>query len=418
MPRPRIYLLILIAILLAAGGAALYFVSFRPAGDTVRLVTNVPEIAVYAEVYNASHSQEYRVEVIYLEQPVEGLSHEYQADLIIGNFLNNEEHLTSFRPLDSLFTKRDFDTGVFYQKALKEGFHEESQYLVPLAFDLMLAAFSPEQAKDVQSIMLSYKEIRSRSAEFKREGEEHITRMGFSPLWKQEHLFHTVRLKGVDFVDTAGQGVRWDENKLEQALSEIRNECENIHRDPATVRDFTDRYLYDPSYKLLRQGRILFDWWRSDDFFELPDQYRRDLDFRWIHSEDTIPVLEDVLFMGLTRNGDAPKAAEDFFFWLLKPETQTLLMEDSRSKQLKSFGFAGGFSSLRLVNEQVFPRLYPYMVGHIPPERNLDFPAQLPAYWEKLKENAVLPWLKDYFFQGNTAGLSDRVSTWMRQNPQ
>ena len=60
-----------------------------------------------------------------------------------------------------------------------------------------------------------------------------------------------------------------------------------------------------------------------------------------------------------------------------------------------NFGIAGGFSSLKSINETVFPSFYPALLGNMPPEENLKSLEQLPAKWQSLKDRVVKVYLLD-----------------------
>jgi hypothetical protein len=50
---------------------------------------------------------------------------------------------------------------------------------------------------------------------------------------------------------------------------------------------------------------------------------------------------------------------------------------------------------MRTVTEHVFPRFYPALLGHMPPENYLLQPPFLPQNWENMARNAVFPYLSD-----------------------
>jgi hypothetical protein len=59
------------------------------------------------------------------------------------------------------------------------------------------------------------------------------------------------------------------------------------------------------------------------------------------------------------------------------------------------FGIAGGFSSLKSINETIFPSYYPNLLGNMPPEENLQDISILPSKWQSLKERVVEVYLLD-----------------------
>ena len=85
--------------------------------------------------------------------------------------------------------------------------------------------------------------------------------------------------------------------------------------------------------------------------------------------------------------------AYEFVKWALSPTAQKLIIEENASKNPLSFGVAGGFSSLKEVNEEELPARWPLLKGRIPGEQELSFPGPLPENWQKLKSETVLPWV-------------------------
>jgi len=159
----------------------------------------------------------------------------------------------------------------------------------------------------------------------------------------------------------------------------------------------------------------------SDIFFTLEEDKRNSLDFRWLAERNTIPLTEDSVYMGLARRGRGSKAAEAFFRWFFQTDTQSYLMEKSRQNRMMetSFGISGGFSALRPVTELIFPRFYPGLIGHMPPEDFLTPANTLPGDWIPLKERIILPYLHDRVRQPEREGfypLERRVADWVRVN--
>jgi hypothetical protein len=159
----------------------------------------------------------------------------------------------------------------------------------------------------------------------------------------------------------------------------------------------------------------------SAELFTMVQERRNTLDFRWIAEANTIPLNEDTVYYGICKKGKAQKAAEAFTCWFFQPETQTRLLESARDQRVTeiSFGIGGGFSALRNVTEQVFPRFYPILLGHIPPEDQLAPPNVLPRNWPALKEKVILPYMHDRIRHDNkedVAPLEQRLSDWIRLN--
>jgi ABC-type glycerol-3-phosphate transport system substrate-binding protein len=132
----------------------------------------------------------------------------------------------------------------------------------------------------------------------------------------------------------------------------------------------------------------------SSALFLVPDDKREELDFRWFSSDGRTPVSDGAVYAGLVRGAAGRAAAEAFLRWFLTPEAQRAVLERSRQTKAmeNAFGIAGGFSSLRSVNEGILPGFYPVLLGHAPPAGTLRGPAPLPDDWPALRDTVIAPW--------------------------
>jgi hypothetical protein len=159
---------------------------------------------------------------------------------------------------------------------------------------------------------------------------------------------------------------------------------------------FQRTYLYEPLPKLLDSGRIRFYMADSSSLFRNIENHSEEVDFRWLGAENRIPVDDEVLFFGIPKGSRNRRGARLFLTWMFQPQTQGRLLEINQEKRLDTFGIAGGFSSLRMVNEREFPRVYRQLLGRIPPEQMLLFSKALPVNWGEQKDKIVVPWLVSY----------------------
>jgi hypothetical protein len=109
--------------------------------------------------------------------------------------------------------------------------------------------------------------------------------MGFSPQWDPEILYIKAVLLGADFHETAQGQLAWNEEHLRDAVKYIRTWMLDVNGGPGREQEFTDKYLYDPSYKLIDSGRIAFYYTTLRDFFGIPAEKRKEIDYRWIAKE-------------------------------------------------------------------------------------------------------------------------------------
>jgi hypothetical protein len=245
--------------------------------------------------------------------------------------------------------------------------------------------------------------------------------MGFSPAWDDQFLFITAVLFNSSFREAAP--LAWDARALEQSMTFVRRWIAETNSDIQAVEDFSFKYFYDPPAKLVLSDRILFAYMESDTLFTLMDERRSDLDFRWIAENDAIPLIEGTVYYGIYKKGRAKKASAAFTRWFFEAETQRMLLERCRDNRVleTSFGIGGGFSALRHVTEQIFPRFYPILLGRMPPEDFLSPPNILPRNWTALKEKVILPYLHERIRRedrGDILPLERRIADWYRLNQE
>ncbi|MCL2880854.1 MAG: extracellular solute-binding protein, partial [Treponema sp.] len=346
-------------------------------------------------------------------------------DIVAGSWLKGASTRVFFRPLDELFNTGRFHTeglskNSFYQCLLAMGNIDGRQYLLPVSFNAPVIIFSRDKADMLSSpFTAGFEEIKKLGKDFNRESGGVFTRMGFSPAWDDNFLYITATLFNVSFHEA--NPLAWDAQALEKAMSYVYDWTSGMNASIQAEDDFKFKYFYDPPEKLIQQGRILFTYMNSDELFTLPEEKRNNLDFRWIAEQNNIPLTEGTVYMGMAKKGRASQAAKAFIRWFYQEDSQRQFMEKSRDSRSfeTSFGIAGGFSALRPVTEQIFPQLYPSLLGHMPPEDYLSPANILPWNWETLKERCILPYLHERARQesrDNIYSLERRIANWLRTN--
>jgi hypothetical protein len=350
---------------------------------------------------------------------------------VAGSWLKSSSTRNFFRPLDTFFKKELVSRGSFYPPLLALGNIDSKQYLLPVSFNIPALIFAREQGKSLSSpFTLTLEEIKELGKKYNTKNNGIYSRIGFSPTWDDNFLFVSSILFGASFKEDSPLG--WDNAALERAMSFIQSWIKETNTGIQEEDDFTFKYFYDPPSKLIQSGRILFFYMGSSDFFILPQERRDSLDFRWIAGKDTIPLSEDMVFYGISRNSKAGKAANAFTQWFFKEETQRMLLEAGKNNRLNEtrFGIANGFSALRTVTEQIFPQFYPSLLGRMPPETFLSPPNILPQNWTIMKERVILPYLHDRVRapesptsagkipaeRGDIRSLDHRITDWIRLN--
>lgn len=387
-----------------------------PAGDSALLWTNQVSVAAYIESFHAQNP-DLRVEVEFHERPFSALAAaDRQPDMIIADGVPTAESAGFLRELAS------FGIGIapddrMYQDLLELGRRDERQVLLPLSFDLPVIVFpAGHPAISDDRVYLGFDEIRDISAGFNRVSGGRIIAMGFAPVWHPDFLYLAARAYGAEFRRAPAMAVTWNQDRLQEALTRLREWSTLANGSPEAEQEFLERYLYDPPDRLIEEGRILFSFTTAARFFQSPSDRVWDLDFRWISHQGTIPVEEDVVFAAMTETSANNAAAETLLRWFFAPETQDHLLSDARDKNLSTFGISGGFSSIIEVNRRIFPRYYPRLVGWIPLSAAMAFPPPLPDLWNELRDAVVEPWLQDAAGPDpGDEGLRPLVEAWRRQ---
>jgi ABC-type glycerol-3-phosphate transport system substrate-binding protein len=364
---------------------------------SLSLYTDRAELAAYAEVYNAVQS-DFRLLITFHPAPAEALNKKKDnPDILIGTGLSDPALLSLLEPLNKLFRDDRLSHDAFYKEMLKLGLIEETQHLLPLNFSLPAIIFKPRAVKeDLPPMMISLDNLKRLASDFNEEKDEYFQKMGFSPLWNEKFIYYVANLFGTDFKVVDGSVLTWNSEALDRAMEYCRNWLEEACGGYVKEREFTEKYINAPEYRLLEDERILFYMSDIRSFLQIPEQKRENLEFRWLSHENRIPVEEDILFAGIPRGAKNKKGARAFLEWIFKAENQVKFLETNYYKRLQGvFGIANGFSALTDVNERDLPKpqYNPLFIGNIPAPDHLLFPSALPKDWETKKSDLVIPWM-------------------------
>ena len=385
--------------------ACVLFVSCKGANgayeDPVVLWTNQSEFVTYAELFNAS-SEKVKVLVVYKENPLESLppaKDERLPDIIVGPWLKNRRLRANFLPLDYLFDDQLLKRAIFYPQLLKPGNVNGKQYLLPVSFNLGALIFSTDYTDLIpDNYMLSPDQIRDAGALLNKQNAKGVyTSMGFAPRWIPEFLYQTAKLNGADFSESSRQRslFAWNQSALDKTVDYLRSWTTSINTSAAAEDDYQFKYLYNPHIKWVTEKHCLFAYITSDMLFGTAPEKLQDVDFRWIRKDERLPVEDDMISMGMYKYANNSAAAELFIIWFMNAANQKAMLEWRSSLNLytRTFGISGGFSSVRSVNERIFPIFYPELLGNLPAADYLSVPNILPTNWNQIKANVILPYL-------------------------
>ncbi len=391
--------------------------------STALIWTNRAEFASYIELFNSSHST-HRVIVEYVEDPARAFREvgpgPKAPDIVIADNLSTEEMKKNFATLEELFNNGLLDEDRFYSRLISQGIYERQHVVLPISFSLPMFVFDAEDSPDSLSpFFITLNRLRELSVEFNKEDEHGLEKLGLSPLWEEEVLFTATLLFGADYHTTKTGLPAWNGSAVEQTIEFMHGWVQDDNGGLAKAREFSDKFLYEPPYMLIDNGRIRFYYHDIASFFAIPPKKRDHLDYRWPAKDEKIPVPPSILYMGVPHGAGGIATAKEFISWFFRTETQQKLLAASDYKRVRSFGIAGGFSSLQQVNEEIMPRLYPFLVGHIPKEDFLSFPRTVPANWSALQEQVIEPWLARKLRNGSEIdSLSAEIEKWLRQRPE
>ncbi|MBQ0039537.1 MAG: hypothetical protein KBS64_03845 [Treponema sp.] len=402
----------------------LCFVSCSKNKDkTVIIWTDNTEVVSYVELFNTTHEKTKAV-VVYKKEPARTLppaKDEVPPDIVIGPWLKNSLTRKYFTPIDYLFTENSISRSQFYSKLLDYGNINDRQYLLPVSFNLPAMMFSRKNENLLgNDRYLGINQIRDAATKYNGiNKKDAYVSMGFGTSWDKEFLYTVTKLKGTSYREK-GTSFLWDPTPLELSVNLLRNWTSTCNTDTTTEQNFQFRYLYMPSYRQVTSGRCLFAYTTSDKLFTLTDAQSSSIAFRWIVEDNMIPVEDNMLTMGLYKDAANAAQAEEFIKWFLTEQTQQKLIERTENMKLDTvnFGIAGGFSSIRDVNEKYYPAFYRQLLGNMPPEEYLTLPNILPYRWESLKANVILPYLEDSTNTNgakNNSTLEERIAEWTKQ---
>jgi hypothetical protein len=360
--------------------------------QTARLWTDSVEIAVYVEEYNAlDHG--FRVELEFLENPPRELGIRTDTpDLVIAEQLASR----TIRPLLGDLTQfvSEEMSAELYTDALELGRSVDGVFAIPLSFNLPMVVFYRDSGLvDAERFAVTPDELRQIGGSFNDSIGERFVRMGFSPRWDTQFLTVMAMLRGAEFRETAPHQVAWNQAAMVDTVAELRAWLTETNGGINAVEAFEATYLYDPSLKLLETGRIGAVFATSDEFYEIPESRRSGFSFAWLWDGEVVPVLGSIRYAAVPAEAANTRAAEHFLSWLFDPDVQRELIRAAPEKRVRSFGFAGGVSTLPEVNLTGLSFRYRSLLGAVPQADRLSFPSVLPTYWRELSEDVIEPWM-------------------------
>ena len=372
--------------------------------------TNKVEVASYVEFFNISQD-EYKIIVEYKENPAqEILKSNVLPDIVIAPWLKGNATRNKFKKLDNL-VKEKIDANNFYDELLKLGYIDESQYLLPVSFNLPTLIFSISNKHMLENnFTISFDDIKKIALNVNTKKGKAYNKMCFAPRWEREVLYITMQALSVNFKESDDL-FSWDENNLKNAISYLKEWTKSVNETSEKEDEFKFKYLYDAPYLLVNNGFCTFYYMPTDTLFSLPKEKMQNLDFRYLQFNETIPCQDDILYAGIIDTCKNYKASEAFLQWFYSIDTQKDILKRKiyESLLIKEFGIAGGFSALKPITEKVFPQYYPLLLSHLPQNQSLKTPHILPNNWKILKDEIIFPYITEASFYSSDDNSNKKV---------
>lgn len=361
--------------------------------------TSCSEFAQYIELFNSTHPGCQAV-LVYKSNPALNLppaNDEATPDIIVGPWLKSEKLNSNFKSLHYLFERQNISSSIFYSKLLESGKSKNTQYLLPVSFNLPTIIFSDDNKDYVtDNYTLSTDQIRTIASTFNEKSRSGAyKKMGFTPTSSDDFLYLTTKLYGANFHQEKNSVV-YNESNLQLTINSLKDWITEVNGSVQNESDFAYKYLFMPDYRQVTSGKTLFSYTTSDKLFKILHEQDLKIDYRWITDGNTIPLEDDMIMMGIYKKCQNQPGASEFITWFYRPENQDAILDRKIKLHLntESFGIAGGFSSVKEVTEKIIPIYYPQILSNLPPEQLLGNSPQVPARWESYKTIVIEPYIR------------------------
>ncbi len=385
--------------------------------------TDNEELASYVELFNATHDA--KAVIIYKKEVLRALppaKDEQIPDLVIASELKTEDVRKIFSPVEFIFGEHKLNKSIFYSKLLEYGTSKGTQYLIPVSFNLPTMVFNKNNASfitDDHIIMLE--DIKNASANFTAKNDSgtiYLT-MGYAPSWDENFIYNITKLKGASYRESENV-FSYDENAINQVIQYCKNWTVQNNESTDTEQNFQFKYLYMHKFNQLSTDKCLFAYMPSNEFFTQNQNESASISFRWLSDGDCVMVEDNIVSLGMYKKSKNPQKAKMFMQWFFSKDTQKLLMERMKKMNLTTpqFGIVGGFSSIKEVNDTVFPIYYRELLENLPVESYLSVPGALPSRWETIKSRIIIPYLIESIDTQNNKeikSLEQRIDNWSKQ---
>lgn len=358
------------------------------------------DFAQYAELYNQSHKNN-KVVIVYKENPAKSLpplKDEANPDIVIGPWLQSDSVNKYFTSLDYIFDRRIISSSIFYPQLFEVGKFNDSQYLLPVSFNLPAVIYSASNNDKIKNdFTMSIDDIRQTAAEFnekKKNGS--FNKIGFTVTTNPDFLYLVSKMYGVDFCNN-GEKTIWNEDKLKEAVKVVYDWVSAENNSIRTETDFDFKYLCMPDYRQVISDKTLFTYATSDRVFDILHNQYANIDYRWIEKDGKIQIEDSAIFLGIYKKTKNQAGCTEFITWFFNEANQDKILERKIDLNLdtEQFGFTGGFSSLIKVTEKSMPKYYTQLLSNVPPSQALTAAISQFPRWEDYKKSVIDPFFLD-----------------------
>ncbi len=287
-----------------------------------------------------------------------------------------------------------------------------SPNLTPLSFELpIIVGTKKTMAALPDPVTIKAEELQHAAASLTAADKNgRLVRLGFSPAWNPSTFIDLLLTEDIDALDFESGNV--DEELIGKTMEKIKRWRESIPGGKEADSAFDEKYRYIPDLSLILEERIFFARSSFGEWAILPEEMAKKLDIRYFKGERHIPVIS-VVSAGIPRTSKSIKEAEELIAWLTEADSQIALINRWERDNLAVFGYFGGLSSNREVNEKVIPSFFPAFQGKIPESHYLAVPDSVPCHWKRIRDEVVFPWYKAALTDSpRTPSLSEAYYKW------
>ena len=395
-------------LLLSLAASAVLLSCAAVAPDPLVVWSNVTDVAYAVERYNLEDDRP--VHFRFVPDLAQALTQERSdADVVIGRWINTPIVNRLIMPPSDYLPRQKGRLDPPFLTAL--AFGDGSSPWLPLSYNIPTLVFAVRQIHVDQPFALSFATLSESVRWTNREkGSEPPV---FAPYADNTGLYAVYRSLGFAVtVDTGGSPV-WSSSVLSDAVESVRTWQLQEFGSAEDEGRYIARYLYDPPFRQIDNGRVGFFYGSSQSVFNWSFLGDRSYDFRWLARDDRrLVVNENVVYGGILSDTTQKDRAVQFLSWLTTPAVQVDLTAGKIAAGIDTFGFLEGFSTIPDVNTELSQEVYPRLRGRVPSPGILVVPGMLPRYWNEAVDQVVAPFLAS---PGRAEDLSSRLDRWYRQ---